>query len=583
MKKPLLLIILLLGYVNNLFSQITFQETFSELGFDFITEIQNPVAEEDYFYIVQQDGFIKRFPNRDNVQESEVQDVLDISNQVNFSFGQELGLLGLAFHPNFINNRIFFVYYTSTSPVSGSGARMILSKFVANDINSKAIDTSTEEVILRFDKNQRQSNHNGGKIGFGPDGYLYISVGDGGGGNDPQRNSQNTNNAFGSILRIDIDLDGNNPVETNPNFPNGRYEIPSDNPFINNTNGLEEIYAYGIRNTWKFSWDSDTGIMYGGDVGQNATEEINIIQKGKNYGWARFEGNRIANPGVNLNGTDQKPIFTYAQNNGNRSVTGGFVYRGAAVSSLSPNIKGTYVYGDFVSGRVWSLEYNPSTGQTNNRLLFQASGNSISVFAEDKQGEIYFADYGLGGKIYKIIDGVTPSLGTIVEGVGKWSNPFENGTNGEVKGVDSFNDNIYCGGKFSKIGNEMANNIAQWNPVQKWQNIGQGIKGVVNDLVVDSSGNLYVGGVFTQAGSVEVANIAMWDGVNWSTLQGGIEGSIATLALDNNDNLYVGGIFENINGQQVSNIAMWDGASWTALTDALSNIAGTNNEIRALE
>ncbi|HCO86054.1 MAG TPA: glucose dehydrogenase, partial [Arenibacter sp.] len=163
-----------------------------------------------------------------------------------------------------------------------------------------------------------------------------ISIGDGGGGGDPNKNAQNLNNVFGSILRIDVDLDGNNPVESNPDEPNGNYEIPSDNPRVGES-GLDELYAWGIRNTWKFSFDGPTGQMWGADVGQGDREEINLIVKGGNYGWNRFEGNTIEDGSTVLATTpDIKPIFEYNRNNGDVSITGGYVYRGG---SNNPQIK----------------------------------------------------------------------------------------------------------------------------------------------------------------------------------------------------------------------------------------------------
>ena len=204
--------------------------------------------------------------------------------------------------------------------------------------NPNLADASTRLEILSFDKNQGNSNHNGGKIAFGPDGYLYLSIGDGGGGGDPNKNAQNLNNVFGSILRIDVDLDGNNTVESNPDEPNGNYEIPSDNPRVGQ-NGLDELFAWGIRNTWKFSFDRPTGRMWGADVGQGDMEEINLIVKGGNYGWNILEGSSCYQKSE-CDATDLiAPHYEYGHSNNDKSVTGGYVYHGNEL----PTLKGYYI------------------------------------------------------------------------------------------------------------------------------------------------------------------------------------------------------------------------------------------------
>ena len=236
---------------------------------------------------------------------------LDLNNEVSFSSGQEIGLLGLAFHPNYSQNGYLYVYYTRSSSVPNVGVEIVLARYSVSASDIDKADTSSRLEILSFDKNQNHSNHNGGKIGFGPDGYLYVSFGDGGGGGDPNNNAQNLENPFGSILRIDVDLDGNNPLESNPDLPNGNYEIPNDNPLVGQT-GMDELFAWGIRNTWKFSFDTVTNRIWGADVGQGEYEEINLIQKGGNYGWNRFEANSSYNTSTNLTtNPDIKPIYQY--------------------------------------------------------------------------------------------------------------------------------------------------------------------------------------------------------------------------------------------------------------------------------
>ena len=232
-SKLFLLALLVPLFLN---AQITYESAFPNIGFEFPVEIQSPPDGTDRIFILEQRGRIIVFPNNPSVNTADVDTFLDIIDRVRFINGQEVGLLGLAFHPDYDNNGYFYVYYTADSQVSGVNVKMVLSRFTVNNGDINLTDPNTEVILFQFDKNQNNSNHNGGKIAFGSDNYLYISIGDGGGGNDPEGNGQNINTVFGNILRIDVDLDGNNPIETNPDLPSG----------------LDEIYAYGIRNTWKF-------------------------------------------------------------------------------------------------------------------------------------------------------------------------------------------------------------------------------------------------------------------------------------------------------------------------------------------
>lgn len=576
-----LFIIITLTTCDYIHSQITYKSNFPNISFEFPVEIQCLNSGTDRMFIVEQSGRIKVFPKIESVTSSQVNTFLDITNRVQFSEGQELGLLGLAFHPNYKNNGYFYVYYTKNSPISGISTRMILSRFSVRTDNPNLADPNSELILFQFDKNQDNSNHNGGKIGFGPDSYLYISFGDGGGANDPKGNGQNKNTVFGSICRIDVDLDGNNPVESNPVLPNGNYEIPSDNPFVG-TDGLDEIYAYGIRNTWKFSFDKPTGRMWGADVGQNAFEEINLIKNGKNYGWSRFEGNSVANSNVIISGSVEPPVSDYNHNQGDVSITGGYVYRGSKITSLNPDINSKYIFGDYVSGRVWALNYNPSTGSTSRELLFKTNGLYVSSFGVDTDGELYFSSYGNNAKIYKLIDGNTSPPGTIVNGIGSWAS-LEQGVNGVVQAIASdSNGNIYHGGNFSKAGSIDANNIAVWNKNSGWSALGSGANGSINTLKIAPNGNLYVGGVFTKIGGINANNIAVWNGSQWSALGSGIDGTVAAIETGNSNAIFVGGVFKTINGTTVRNIAKWDGSKWSALEDVTNKKSGTNNEIRSL-
>lgn len=302
---------------------------------------------------------------------------LDIRERV--KSGGEKGLLSTAFHPSFKKNGRFFVNYTSNK---GFRLHTIVSEFHTTPNSNKAQEKS-EQIILEIA--QPYSNHNGGQIDFGPDGYLYIGMGDGGAGNDPEGNGQKLSTLLGAILRIDVDK------------KEGRmnYTIPPDNPFEENLFTRPEIFAYGLRNPWRFSFDPLTGTLYAGDVGQNAREEIDIIKSGKNYGWNIMEGT-ICTPGVNPTCRSKGltlPIIDYGRKEG-ISVIGGYVYRGTKIPALC----GAYVYGDFGSGNIWALHYNNNKVAKNKLLL--KTNISISSFGIDEVFELYVVDY--GGSIYRI-------------------------------------------------------------------------------------------------------------------------------------------------------------------------------------
>ena len=566
---------LLLLAISN--AQVTYQDAYPNLSFEYPTEIVNANDNSGRIFVVEQPGKIKVFQNNENT--SVVNTFLDISGIVSFSSGQEIGLLGLAFHPNFIQNRYFYVYHTRQSSLPNVNVEIVLARYTVSTDNPDHADASTRQEILSFDKNQSNSNHNGGKIGFGPDGYLYVSIGDGGGGGDPNKNAQNLNIVFGSILRIDVDIDGNNPIETNPDLPNGNYEIPSDNPLVGQ-NGLDELYVWGIRNTWKFSFDNVTNIMWGADVGQGDFEEINSIEKGGNYGWNRFEGNSVEDASTVLVTTpDIKPVFEYNHNNGDVSITGGYVYRG---TSNNPQIQGKYVYGDYVSGRVWALDYNQSNGVATSELLFRTNGQFISSFGLDEAGELYFSDYGTSSKIYIIIGGDNGPQTVTVNGVGDWFT-MGNGTNGIVETlVASQDDSVYIGGEFTEVGGISTTNLALYDPNSGWRNFGDGVNGKVNSIAIGNDGSIYVGGEFTRIGGIPANNIAVWNGNDWSALNEGINGPVAEISVRADNQVYVGGAFETAGELPVNNIALWSNDTWIPLVDSTTGISGTNNEIRSI-
>ncbi|MGC1513963.1 MAG: PQQ-dependent sugar dehydrogenase [Maribacter sp.] len=578
MKKTLLLSLLcstLFASFSFSQEQVTYSDAFPNLSFQYPLEIQNANDGSNRMFVLEQQGLIKVFENNTSVSTSET--FLDIRDIVSFSSGQEIGLLGLAFHPNYRSNGTFFVYHTERSTVANVGVEIVLAKYTVDPSNRNRANKNSRVELFSFDKNQGTSNHNGGKIAFGPDGYLYISVGDGGGGGDPMRNAQNLSNIFGSILRIDVDLDGSNPLESNPDLPNGNYEIPRDNPRVGQS-GLDELYAWGIRNTWKFSFDK--GILWGADVGQDRVEEINHIVKGGNYGWNRFEGDATYNGSSSLaTNPDTNPIFEYDHRNGDLSVTGGYVYNGSSTNSL---LKNKYIYADYVSGRVWSLNYNASTNSATSTLLFRTNGEYVSSFGLDESGEMYFSGYGTAAKIYKISGGKepVPQAPTQTNGVGYW-NAIAEGTNGVIQCLLEVGDDIYVGGSFTRAGNANANNFAVYNKNTGWKTSLASVNGEVKTIAITGDEQLVIGGSFSQVNGVGANNIALLNGTTWTALGSGTNGPVAKITVDKNQNIYVGGAFTNANNILANNIAVWNNG-WKVLKEPSSSKPGLNNEVREI-
>ncbi len=357
-------------------SQVVLQEAFPNLSFARPVDLQNAGDGSNRIFVVEQAGIINVFPNDSAVNSAGV--FLDIRNRVDDSRNEE-GLLGLAFHPRYAQNGYFYVNYTADSPNRTVIARYTVS---ANDPNQA--DPNSEVVLMTIPR--PFSNHNAGALAFGPnDGYLYITTGDGGGGGDPLNNGQNRQTWLGSILRINVDS-----TQAGLN-----YAIPADNPFYNNNQGyLEEIYAYGLRNPWRISFDPVDGRLWAADVGQDRYEEIDVIVSGGNYGWRVMEGAHCFNP---PNGCDVSgkilPIWEYDHSLG-ISITGGYVYRGPAL----PELTGKYIYADFGSGRIWALEYDGVNPPVNLELL--NSSLNISSFGVDENRELYLCAF--DGKIYRL-------------------------------------------------------------------------------------------------------------------------------------------------------------------------------------
>ena len=326
----------------------------------------------DRVFVVQQNGVIRVFPNDSTV--SETNPFLDIGSRLSSS-ANEQGLLGLTFHPDFVTNGFFFVNYTApTSPPNA--CRTVISRFSVAPGNPDSALASSELPILEVD--QPYANHNGGMIAFGPDNCLYIGMGDGGDGNDPGNVAQNRSSLLGKILRIDI----------RDSTILRKYVIPPDNPYAGNTEGFrEEIWAYGFRNPWRWSFDVPTGELWAGDVGQGAREEIDLVEKGGNYGWKIMEGTICRPPTTGCSTAGLiLPVKDYPRTLG-YSVTGGYVYRG----QQRPELGGAYIYGDYGSGRIWLLRRSGGAVVADTLLL--DSPYSISSFGVDRENELYILAY----------------------------------------------------------------------------------------------------------------------------------------------------------------------------------------------
>lgn len=326
-------------------------------------------AQARTWYVVEQAGRVLRLQEFGATLKRTV--FVDLHRSVE-SGPNEAGLLGMALDPQFAQNGRAYLSYTR----KGSPLVSVLSRFVSRD-GGRTLDAGSEHVLLQVA--QPYSNHNGGNVQFGPDGYLYFGLGDGGSGGDPKGNGQNTQTLLGALLRLDVSGED-------------AYQIPTDNPFVKK-GGLPEIYAYGLRNPWRWSFDRQTGDLWLADVGQNAWEEVNIIESGGNYGWNLREGAHCYSGDCDRPRLIE-PVAEYSHDEG-CSVTGGYVYRGKKIPALS----GVYLFGDYCSGNVWGLFRD---GEKYTRRVLLQSDVNIASFAEDREGEIYIV--GLGGKIFRIAD-----------------------------------------------------------------------------------------------------------------------------------------------------------------------------------
>lgn len=339
-------------------------------------DVEQPGDGTGRLFVVEQGGHIQIIQNDGTRAASPF---LDVSGRIGFTSGGETGLLGLAFHPSYAQNRRFFLNYTRN--VAGQ-LQSVISEFTASSSDANFSDANTENIL--FTVNQPFSNHKGGGLVFGKDGFLYIGLGDGGSAGDPHCNGQKLNVLLGKILRIDVD---------SPHSPGVNYAIPSTNPFVGQ-NARGEIWLYGLRNPYRFSFDTANGNLWIGDVGQNAYEEVDMLtpqQAGANMGWNLREGAHSFSTACTQTGsTLTDPIFDYDRSQGDETVIGGRVYHGTKMPALA----GRYVFGDFISGRVWSLEQN---GQTWTRSsVTTTAGFDLAAIGEDLSGELYVARYSSG-------------------------------------------------------------------------------------------------------------------------------------------------------------------------------------------
>jgi len=343
-------------------SQITLTPFVS--GFTSPVDLENAGDGSNRLFVVEQAGAIRVIQNGGLLPTP----FLDITAKV--TSGGETGLLGVTFHPNFTQNPKFYVNYTRT--LAGQ-LQSVIAEYQVPAGSPNQADPNSERILLTVD--QPFPNHKAGQLAFGADGMLYFGLGDGGSGGDPLGNGQNTNVLLGKMLRIDVDHTSTGK----------QYAIPADNPFVT-SGGLPEIWAYGLRNPWRFSFDTPTGRLFVADVGQDAYEEVDIITKAANYGWNVMEGTHCYNPasGCNMTGLTL-PIIDYAHSEGD-TIIGGYVYRG----TLLTGYQGQYIFGDFSNGKIWSLT---QSGNTWSKTLLLTTGRPISSFGRDEGGELYAVDY----------------------------------------------------------------------------------------------------------------------------------------------------------------------------------------------
>jgi glucose/arabinose dehydrogenase len=352
--------------------ELSVEQAFPDLSFERMLTLTHAGDGSDRLFLILQPGQIMVLPNDEDVESAST--FLDIEDQV-YDEGNEEGLLGLAFDPDYSSNGYFYVYYTASDP-----RRSVISRFSVSEDDPDEADPDSERIILEVPQPFR--NHNAGQMEFGPDGYLYIALGDGGDRGDPLDNGQDLTDLLGSILRIDVStLDST-----------GTYSIPPDNPFVGQEDARPEIWAYGLRNPLRMSFDPLTGDLWVGDPGQSRFEEVDLIKPGHNYGWNIMEGYECFEPPEDCDRTGlELPVHIYptdedSEENG-CTIIGGYVYRGSRI----PSLYGAYVFGDYCSGKIWALRYNGQ--EVTEHLEIADTDLSISSFGVDQSGELYILSF----------------------------------------------------------------------------------------------------------------------------------------------------------------------------------------------
>jgi glucose/arabinose dehydrogenase len=351
---------------------VEIEVAFPNLEFERPLYVAQPPGETERLYVLEQRGRVVSFADRRDVGQNQVREVLDIRSKVRREHNEE-GLLGLAFHPDYQDNREVYLHYSSSNP-----RRNVVSRFIMQDNGRLA--PQSEEVLLELE--QPYGNHDGGQAIFGPDGYLYLTFGDGGSGGDPEEAGQDLRTLLGTILRIDVDGDADGRA----------YAIPEDNPFVDVAGARDEIYAFGLRNVWRMSFDAKTGELWAGDVGQNEWEEIDRVVKGGNYGWDIREGRHSFEEEEAPRTELIDPVHEYPREAG-VSVTGGYVYRGEEIEALN----GVYVFADYGSGRIWGFRHRDGRAVDHARI---GQVPSPASFGEDNGRTVYITSF--DGQIYRL-------------------------------------------------------------------------------------------------------------------------------------------------------------------------------------
>ncbi len=558
-----------LGYTN----------AFPSLTFDTPLEIIPSNDGSNRLFVVEKPGYIYEVSEATGVKSL----VVDLSSIVSSGKdGTEIGLLGMALHPNFQNNRLFYIYYISGAPPY----KVNLAQLTLNSGNPSATANS-RKIVFTATKPTTHHTHNGGHIEFGPDGYLYMGIGDGGDstGNGNQR-AQDLSHIFGSILRIAVNT-------------NGTYSIPSSNPYASSGDtDTRKIWIYGLRNPWKFSFHGDE--IWIGDVGAGQQDEINRVKLsygGSNYGWGRWEGTyRDQSVSLNGGGTLRPPYFSKSAT----SLTGGYVYKG---SLSNPEIQGKYVFADYISGDIWAIDptigpdsTDPTRATNTQNLaqskLFTTSPDDAAIvsFGQNESGtELYFLRYGQNydgnpnssnaynfednsGAIFKITG--TQSTSTVaVNGIGNFDQ-CPNDLNGQVNAIEKVGNTIWLGGSFTNAEGTTAYNLVKYD-----ENTGfsatYAVNGEVEDIHVAPNGDIWVGGNFGSINGATAKNLAQIS--NGSIINHNSTGVIFEIDSAPNGYVYIVGATTSVSGVSVSKFARYRGSSWDNMNTY------PNNELRAIE